>query len=95
MTDVKHQPHYDRGGIQPIEFMLRSFTVEEFRGFLKGNIIKYVSRSSFKNGAEDLKKAKVYLDWLHDFEVHGYDMELFPERLAVAATDLGVPHDIG
>lgn len=79
--DVKHQPHYDRGGIQPIEFMLHSFTKDEFRGFLKGNIIKYTSRAGFKNGVEDLKKAKVYLEWLVDFEEHGHDMVLFPERV--------------
>lgn len=91
MADVKHQEHYDRGGIQPIEFMLMSFTNEEFRGFLKGNIIKYVSRASYKNGAEDLKKAKVYLDWLHDFEIYDREMTLFPERVQLAAEDFGKP----
>lgn len=89
--DVKHQKHYDRGGIQPIEFMLMSFTHEEFRGFLKGNIIKYTSRSAYKNGVEDLKKAKVYLDWLIDFEQHDREMTLFPERVEQAAKDLEIP----
>jgi len=36
-------------------------TLEEFRGFLKGNIIKYISRAEHKNGVEDLKKARWYL----------------------------------
>ena len=37
----------------------------EFCGYLKGNVQKYVWRYRSKNGAEDLKKALVYLDWLN------------------------------
>lgn len=33
-------------------------------GFLEGNIIKYVCRWRKKNGVEDLKKARTYLDKL-------------------------------
>lgn len=36
-------------------------TDEEFVGFLKGNIIKYLHRYPHKNGMEDLKKAEWYL----------------------------------
>ena len=39
-------------------------TVAEFKGFLKGNALKYVWRYAHKNGAEDLKKAQWYLDRL-------------------------------
>lgn len=35
-----------------------------FLGFYKGNIIKYILRANKKNGLEDLKKARQYLDWL-------------------------------
>jgi len=41
-------------------------TAEEFKGYLKGNTEKYIWRYSYKNGLEDLKKAKVYLQWLID-----------------------------
>ena len=34
---------------------------EAFKGFLKGNCIKYIYRYENKNGAEDLKKAEWYL----------------------------------
>ena len=44
-------------------------TDEEYKGFLKGNVYKYVKRYEFKNGKEDLEKATVYLKKLHDFEV--------------------------
>ena len=57
--------HYDRGTIQPIEFFEGSFTPEEYQGFLKGNVIKYVSRYRYKGTPEaDLIKAATYLGWL-------------------------------
>ena len=57
--------HYDRGTIQPIEFFEGSFTPEEYQGFLKGNVIKYVSRYRYKGTPEaDLIKAQTYLGWL-------------------------------
>jgi hypothetical protein len=37
---------------------------QEYKGYLKGNCLKYLWRYEYKNGLEDLKKAKVYLDWL-------------------------------
>jgi len=37
-------------------------TTEEYRGFLKGNIFKYVTRYQDKNGQEDLVKAETYME---------------------------------
>lgn len=79
--DVKHQAHYDNGEIQPIEFMQSNMTVAAFEGFLKGNVIKYVARYENKNGLQDLKKARVYLDWLIDSVNNGKGFELFPEKV--------------
>ena len=42
---------------------------EEYKGFLKGNVYKYLKRYEHKNGKEDLEKATVYLNKLCDFEV--------------------------
>ena len=44
-------------------------TDEEYKGFLKGNVYKYLKRYEHKNGKEDLEKATVYLKKLCDFEV--------------------------
>ena len=44
-------------------------TDEEYKGFLKGNVYKYLKRYEHKNGKEDLEKATVYLNKLYDFEV--------------------------
>lgn len=35
-----------------------------FLGFYEGNIIKYILRANKKNGLEDYKKARQYLDWI-------------------------------
>lgn len=40
----------------------------EVPGFYKGNVLKYIKRFRFKNGVEDLKKARVYLDRLIAWE---------------------------
>lgn len=66
-----HPPmlHYDRGIVQPIDFIEGSFTPEEYRGYLKGQIIKYISRYRHKGAPiADLEKAKTYLLWLLEFE---------------------------
>lgn len=51
--------HYRNGKIQPWDFI-----VSNDMGFLEGNIVKYVTRYKYKNGLEDLMKAKTYLDKL-------------------------------
>jgi len=61
--------HYNRGVIQPIDFMESNFTPDEYRGYLKGQVIKYISRYRYKGmPIEDLLKAKTYLDWLIEYE---------------------------
>ena len=39
-------------------------------GYFEGNIIKYISRWRDKNGIEDLRKAKHYLEKLIELEVN-------------------------
>ncbi len=53
--------HYKNMGVQPWKAMECWMTPEEFRGFLKGNAIKYLARSNAKGGAEDVKKAGHYI----------------------------------
>ena len=63
---VTNPSHYK--GIQPIDVMRNNFTRDEYRGFLKGNVLKYVMRYQDKGGLDDLKKAEQYLKWLINFE---------------------------
>lgn len=58
---VNHPPHYTQGGIECIDAIRAALTPEEFRGFCKGNILKYVWRERFKGGNESLEKAGWYL----------------------------------
>lgn len=63
-ADNVNQPaHYTIGGIETIDFIRSKLTPEEFRGYCKGNALKYVTRELHKNGDEDLRKAGVYLGW--------------------------------
>lgn len=55
--------HYKDCKIQPTEFIFANNIP-----FIEGNIIKYVIRHRNKNGIEDLKKAKHYIDLLIKFE---------------------------
>lgn len=51
--------HYKDFEIQPIDYIVKNNL-----GFREGNVIKYVSRHKFKNGAEDIKKAIHYLEMI-------------------------------
>ena len=58
--DVEKPERYNkRGKLECWDVIL-----DQEMNFLEGNIIKYVWRYKEKNGLEDLKKAKVYLDKL-------------------------------
>jgi hypothetical protein len=61
---VNSPSHYGQGKIECIEYIEDFLTKEEFIGYLRGNIAKYMHRWRYKNGLEDLKKAHVYLNWL-------------------------------
>jgi hypothetical protein len=43
-------------------------TEEQFSGFLRGCVIKYIARYRDKSGVEDLKKAQHYLSKLIEIE---------------------------
>lgn len=54
--------HYTNKSIQPWDAMEAWMTEEQYRGFMLGNVIKYVARFQDKGGVGDLKKAQHYLD---------------------------------
>lgn len=63
---INHPNHYTAYSREVIDTMQGDMTPEEFTGYLKGNIIKYISRYQGKNGVQDLEKAQWYLNKLHD-----------------------------
>ena len=56
--------HYKDLAIQPIDYI-----VQNNLGYIEGNIIKYVTRYKNKNGVEDLRKARHYLEMLIENEM--------------------------
>lgn len=64
---VNHPNHYASGGIECWDAIQASMTPEAFRGYLKGNVQKYIWRYEKKEKPlEDLQKARVYLNKLID-----------------------------
>ena len=55
--------HYKDMAIQPVEYIMANNL-----GFCEGAIIKYVSRYKAKNGVEDLRKARHFIDMLIERE---------------------------
>ncbi len=62
---VNHPSHYTQGGIECID-CIKSATVGKvgIEAFCVGNAIKYLFRYEEKNGIEDVKKARWYIDRL-------------------------------
>jgi len=55
--------HYRQGDIECIDAIRAALTDEEWRGFCKGNVLKYTWRERHKGGNETLVKAQDYLRW--------------------------------
>lgn len=63
--EVNNPAHYTSGGIECIDALKASMGDVQFKGFLKGNIIKYLWRYELKNNpVQDLEKAQFYLNRL-------------------------------
>lgn len=79
VDNVNHPKHYiSKNGIETID-VIQAFT-EDLNGIEAidtGNIVKYISRWKKKNGLEDLKKARWYLDHLiaHVEKENGYKID--------------------
>jgi hypothetical protein len=59
---VESPVHYNTGSVECIEAIKASMSDTEFKGYLKGNAMKYLWRYDYKGKpVEDLKKAQWYL----------------------------------
>lgn len=58
--------HYTSKKVQPWTAMEAWMSEEAFKGYIWGNVIKYIARWEDKGGVEDLKKCRHYLDKLID-----------------------------
>jgi Protein of unknwon function (DUF3310) len=62
VDNVNSPPHYKQGSIEAIEAIEAALTAEEFRGYCKGNALKYVWREKHKGQDESIRKAIWYLN---------------------------------
>lgn len=68
IAEKKEAMRYQHGGIECIEAIKAALTEDEFRGFCKGNIIKYAFREEFKGGDADLVKACDYATYAVEYD---------------------------
>lgn len=62
---VKAPNHYAVGGLEVKTILKAKLSSEEFRGYCKGNVMKYLMRAEHKgNPAQDYAKAAEYSRWL-------------------------------
>lgn len=60
--NVNHPSHYETGNFECIDVMVETQGKEAVMDFCICNAFKYIYRHNNKNGIEDIKKAKWYLD---------------------------------
>ena len=63
LTRQEGGSHYKDLAIQPVEYIHANRL-----GFCEGSVVKYVTRWRNKNGIQDLKKARHFLDLLIELE---------------------------
>lgn len=62
IESVDHPAHYNQGKFECIDVMVETFGKDATQDFCLLNAFKYVWRTGEKNGVEDVKKARWYLD---------------------------------
>lgn len=66
--DAINPKHYKTGKYECIDVMIETLGIDFVKGFCIGNAFKYLYRFKHKNGVEDVKKAKWYIDKFVELE---------------------------
>ena len=81
IDNVNHPQHYESGQFECIDVMLETQGIEEVKSFCICNAFKYLYRHNRKNGVEDIKKAKWYVDkYIELAEVRGNEFDLQTDK---------------
>jgi hypothetical protein len=81
MVDLVNPEHYRTGDIECIAAIEAAMSPEEFAGYLRGNIIKYIwryekkHRNNYRLALRDLEKAQWYLHRLTSFRMRHWEIE--------------------
>ena len=66
-NEVDSPLHYTVGGFEALEVIKAKLTPEEYRGYCKGNILKYIMRANYKGTHDtDCGKVRYYATELED-----------------------------
>ena len=86
---INNPKHYTVGGYEAIDVIKAKLTPEEFRGWCKGNALKYLMRANYKDHHDqDCEKAQFFIKELNNAltnkevkgPVHWPDAEQIRER---------------
>lgn len=80
MTKLRPDYYKGKNGKELFDMFEEEFPKEWTTGFYVLNLVKYVRRYKGKNGIEDLKKARTYLDRLIEFEDKSITHEETPNK---------------
>ena len=65
--NVNSPAHYNTGDVECIQAIQSALSPEEYRGYLRGNTLKYIWRCNYKGKKlEDLRKAQWYINRLSE-----------------------------
>lgn len=89
MTEFNTPKHYVLSdGSDSMDALAKILGPEEFKGFLRGNALKYLIRYKLKGGVDDLFKAMDYIERLINLEEESED-EVYESALMRAARVIG------
>jgi hypothetical protein len=71
VQEVEKENYYDKGGIRNIEYIQKKLGKDDFRGYCRGNLLKYTARYGVKHDdvVSEATKIKDYACWLLDNEM--------------------------
>lgn len=76
MTEFNTPAHYVlEDGSDSMDVVAKILGKEQFKGFLRGNALKYLIRYELKGGVDDLRKALDYIERLVSLEEDPVDDE--------------------
>lgn len=76
MTEFMTPAHYVlEDGSDSMDLIAKILGRDQFKGFLRGNALKYLIRYELKGGIEDLRKAMDYIERLANLEEEPADWE--------------------
>lgn len=84
---VSSPQHYKVGGFEAIDVIKAKLTPDEYRGYLKGNQLKYLMRANYKDHHDqDIEKSVWYGNRLVE-ELREQNLKTTTERLASSANE--------